>query len=125
MRLTLQEIDTTPTEIKLHQNSRILEISFDDGHTFSLPYEYLRVYTPSAEAVGHGPGQEILQIGKENVTINELKPVGNYAITPVFSDGHKTGIYTWPLLYKLGLEYKELWAAYLDKLEATGQPRHQ
>lgn len=125
MRLNVQETDTKPTEIKLHQQSRVLEISFDDGRTFSLPYEYLRVYTPSAEAIGHGPGQEVLQIGKENVTINEVKPVGNYAIAPIFSDGHSTGIYTWPLLYKLGSEYQELWATYLGKLEAAGQSRRQ
>lgn len=125
MRLTVEEIDMIPTEIKLHQNSRILEISFDNGETFSLPYEYLRVYTPSAEAIGHGPGQEILQLGKENVTIEELKPVGNYAIAPVFSDGHSTGIYTWPLLYKLGSEYQSLWAAYLSRLEEAGHRRNQ
>lgn len=125
MRLTVHEIDTVPTEIKLHQNSRILEISFDDGQTFSLPYEYLRVYTPSAEAIGHGPGQEILQVGKEDVTIDELKPIGNYAIAPVFSDGHSSGIYTWPLLYKLGSEYSTLWTAYLNKLEEAGHRHNQ
>ncbi|GAB4255430.1 MAG: DUF971 domain-containing protein [Methylomicrobium sp.] len=125
MRLNLETIDTVPTEIKLHQQSRVLEISFDNGETFLLPYEYLRVYTPSAEAVGHGPGQEVLQVGKEDVTVTELKPVGNYAIAPVFSDGHSTGIYTWPLLYKLGSDYAELWETYLYKLETAGHQRRQ
>lgn len=123
MRLKIEPCNTQPTEIKLHQLSRILEISFDNGNTFNLPCEYLRVYTPSAEALGHSPGQEILQVGKENVTINEIKPIGNYAVTLVFSDGHNTGIYSWDLLYKLGAEYQSLWADYLQRLEAAGQPR--
>ncbi len=125
MRLTVNPCNTWPTEIKLHQVSNILEISFDDGSVFKLPCEYLRVYTPSAEAVGHAPGQEILQMGKENVTITEIKPVGNYAIAPVFSDGHNSGIYTWDLLYKLGSEYQMLWAEYLNKLEAAGHKRKE
>lgn len=125
MRLTVNPCNTWPTEIKLHQVSNILEISFDDGNVFQLPYEYLRVYTPSAEAVGHAPGQEILQTGKEDVAIKEIKPIGNYAITPVFSDGHNSGIYTWDLLYKLGAEYPELWANYLNKLEASGYKRRE
>ena len=125
MRLTVNPCNTWPTEIKLHQVSNILEISFDDGSVFKLPCEYLRVYTPSAEAVGHSPGQEILQMGKENVTITEIKPVGNYAIAPVFSDGHNSGIYTWDLLYKLGSEYQMLWADYLNKLEAAGHKRKE
>jgi DUF971 family protein len=123
MRLTVQPCHTIPTEIKLHQVSRLLEISFDDGSVFKLPYEYLRVYTPSAEAVGHAPGQEVLQVGKEDVTIEEIKPIGNYGITPVYSDGHSTGIYTWDLLYKLGAEYPALWADYLQRLEAAGHQR--
>ena len=123
MRLTIQESHRIPTEIKLHQQSAILEISFDDDSTFKLPCEYLRVYTQSAEAVGHGPGQEILQVGKENITITEIRPVGNYAITPTFSDGHNTGIYTWDLLYKLGAEYDTLWPAYLQELAASGHER--
>ena len=123
MRVSSPTINATPTEIKLHQASKILEISFDDGNTFKLPYEYLRVYTPSAEAVGHGPGQEVLQLGKEDITITEIKPVGNYAIAPVFSDGHNSGIYTWALLYKLGADYQNLWQAYLDKLKAAGHMR--
>lgn len=125
MRLTVNPCNTWPTEIKLHQVSNILEISFDDGSVFKLPCEYLRVYTPSAEAVGHAPGQEILQMDKENVTITEIKPVGNYAIAPVFSDGHNSGIYTWDLLYKLGSEYQMLWADYLNKLEAAGYKRKE
>lgn len=123
MRLTVPPIDASPTEIKLHQLSRILEIAFDDGKVFELPCEYLRVYTPSAEAVGHGPGQEVLQVGKENVNIDSIKPVGNYGIAPHFSDGHNTGIYTWALLYKLGTDYPLLWETYLYELEAAGYQR--
>lgn len=125
MRLIAEPIDTRPTEIKLHQISRVLEISFDNGETFNLPYEYLRVYTPSAEALGHGPGQEILQVNKEDVTISEIKPVGNYGIAPVFSDGHSTGIYTWELLYKLGSEYQQWWPDYLDRLKVSGHNRNE
>jgi DUF971 family protein len=120
MRLTVKSSNTWPTEIKLHQVSSILEISFDDGSVYQLPCEYLRVYTPSAEAIGHAPGQEILQVCKEDVTIKEIKTIGNYAISPVFSDGHNSGIYTWDLLYKLGAEYQILWTNYLNKLEAAG-----
>lgn len=125
MRLSVEPVNAVPTDIKLHQQSRVLEIQFDDGNTFSLPYEYLRVYTPSAESLGHGPGQEVLQTGKENVTIVELKPVGNYAIAPTFSDTHNTGIYTWDLLYKLGAEYETLWATYLQELEHAGHQRRE
>jgi DUF971 family protein len=123
MRLKIDTCDTLPTEIKLHQVSAVLEISFDNGQTFQLPCEYLRVYTPSAEAVGHGPGQDVLQIGKEAVTINEIRAVGNYAIQPVFSDGHSTGIYSWDLLYKLGNEYSDLWRSYLERLQQAGYQR--
>ena len=123
MRLTAKPSNTHPTEIKLHQVSNVVEISFDDGSVFKLPCEYLRVYTPSAEAVGHAPGQEVLQVDKEDVTIKEIKPIGNYAIAPVFSDGHNSGIYTWDLLYKLGAEYPALWADYLHNLEAAGHKR--
>ena len=112
MRLTVSPIHCHPTEIKLHQTSKVLEISFDDGKTFKLPYEYLRVYTQSAEALGHGAGQEILQTGKQDVGICEIKPMSLYSIAPVFTDGHHTGIYTWDLLYKLGTDYDTLWAAY-------------
>jgi DUF971 family protein len=125
MRLIVKPCNTWPTEIKLHQVSSILEISFDNGSVFKLPCEFLRVYTPSAEALGHAPGLEILQTGKEDVTIKEIKPIGNYAITPVFSDGHSTGIYTWDLLYKLGDEYQLLWADYLKNLEAAGHKRKE
>lgn len=120
MRLTAKPINSRPIEIKLHKVSNVLEISFDDSSVFKLPCEYLRVYTPSAEAVGHAPGQEILQVGKEDVTFKEIKPVGNYGIAPEFSDGHNTGIYTWDLLYKLGAEYQTLWADYLNRLAAAG-----
>jgi DUF971 family protein len=125
MRLTVKPANTHPTEIKLHQVSNIVEISFDDGSVFQLPAEYLRVYTPSAEALGHGPGQEVLQVDKEDVAIKEIRPVGNYAIALVFSDGHDSGIYTWDLLYKLGAEYQALWADYLHRLEAAGYKRKQ
>ncbi len=121
MRLKADPIDCQPTEIKLHQLSKILEVSFDDGNTFKLPCEYLRVFTPSAEALGHAPGQEILQTGKKEVGITEIKPVGNYGIAPAFTDGHKSGIYTWELLYKLGADYETLWATYLTELEAAGE----
>lgn len=123
MRLIVEPTNCTLTDIKLHQLSRILEISFDNGETFKLPCEYLRVYTPSAEALGHAPGQEILQTGKENVNITEIKPIGNYGISPVFSDGHNTGIYSWDMLYKLGSEYPTLWANYLKELEQAGHAR--
>jgi DUF971 family protein len=109
-----------PTEIKLHQKSRLLELSFDDGSHFKLPCEYLRVFSPSAEVRGHGPGQETLQTGKRNVEITDLAAVGNYAIQPFFSDGHDTGIYSWDLLYSLGVNYDEFWAEYLARLEAAG-----
>lgn len=121
MRLTVEPNNVTPTEIKYHAVSRALEISFDDGQSFTLPCEYLRVFTPSAEAVGHGPGQEVLQIHqKEDVSIVDIKPVGNYGIAPTFSDGHNSGIYTWAFLYKLGAEYEALWERYLQRLVAAG-----
>lgn len=120
MRLTVEPNNVTPTEIKYHAVSRVLEIRFDDGQSFTLPCEYLRVFTPSAEAVGHGPGQEVLQIHKEDVSIVDIKPVGNYGITPTFSDGHNSGIYTWAFLYKLGAEYETLWERYLQRLVAAG-----
>jgi DUF971 family protein len=113
----------TPTEIKLHQKSRVMEIAFDDGRTFRLPYEYLRVYSPSAEVRGHGPGQEVLQIGKRDVDIRSLEPVGSYAVQPTFSDGHATGIYSWDYLYELGVEQEDNWATYLRRLEAAGKSR--
>ncbi|MCP5267581.1 MAG: DUF971 domain-containing protein [Zoogloeaceae bacterium] len=112
-----------PTEIKLHQKSKVFEIAFDNGERFNLSFEYLRVFTPSAEARGHGPGQETLQIGKRDVGIEQIEPVGNYAIRPVFSDGHDSGLYSWDMLYNLGKHHDELWQTYLDRLEAEGKSR--
>jgi DUF971 family protein len=112
-----------PTEIKLHQISRLLEIAFDDGKTFHLPCEFLRVYSPSAEVRGHGPGQETLQAGKKNVEIRAVEPVGNYAVQLAFSDGHNTGIYSWDLLYHYGVNQAEMWQQYLQRLEAAGASR--
>lgn len=112
-----------PTEIKLHQKSRLLEISFDDGKTFQLPCEFLRIYSPSAEVRGHGPGQEVLQVGKKNVEITRVEPVGAYAIQLTFSDGHDTGIYSWDLLYEYGLRQEEMWQHYLERLEQAGASR--
>jgi DUF971 family protein len=112
-----------PTEIKLHQTSRVLELAFSNGSAFRLPYEFLRVHSPSAEVRGHGPGQETLQTGKKDVTINEVEPVGHYALRPVFSDGHDSGIYSWDYLYDLGVRQSELWQKYLDRLAAAGASR--
>ena len=100
-----------------------MEIAFDDGRTFRLPYEYLRVYSPSAEVRGHGPGQEVLQVGKRDVEISSLEPVGSYAVQPTFSDGHATGIYSWDYLYELGVEQDDNWATYLKRLESEGKRR--
>jgi len=112
-----------PSEIKLHQKSRILEISFNDGRTFKLPCEFLRVYSPSAEVRGHGPGQEVLQIGKREVAITKVEPVGQYAVQLTFSDGHDTGIYSWDLLYDYGVRQDEMWEHYLKRLEEAGASR--
>jgi DUF971 family protein len=112
-----------PTDITLHAASRVLEIAFDDGRVFKLPFEFLRVYSPSAEVRGHGPGQETLQVGKRDVTITRLDPVGHYAVQPVFSDGHASGIYSWSYLYEIGAEQEALWADYLAQLEAAGASR--
>ena len=112
-----------PTEIKLHQKSHILELAFENGDHFELSYEFLRVFTPSAEARGHGVGQETLQIGKRDVDILRIEPVGNYAIKPVFSDGHDSGLYSWDVLHTLCVHRDELWQAYLEKLEAEGASR--
>jgi DUF971 family protein len=114
-----------PTEIKLHQKSRVMEIAFSDGRGFRLPYEFLRVYSPSAEVRGHGPGQEVLQTGKREIDIRALEPVGSYAVQPVFSDGHSTGIYSWDYLYELGENQEKLWAKYLDRLSAAGASREK
>ena len=113
----------SPTDIVLHTASRVLEIAFDDGARFRLPFEFLRVYSPSADVRGHGPGQETLQEGKRNVTIDELEPVGHYAIKPTFSDGHDSGIYAWDYLYELGTQQERLWGEYLQRLEAAGASR--
>lgn len=112
-----------PVNIVLHQRSRALEIEFDDGAHFSLSCEYLRVHSPSAEVQGHGPGQEVLQVGKENVSITRIDPVGSYAVCLHFDDGHDTGIYTWENLYRLGAEEEKNWKRYLERLEAAGHGR--
>ncbi len=112
-----------PTEIKLHQVSRKLEIAFNDGTRFELPYEFLRVYSPSAEVRGHGPGQEVLQVGKQNIGIKSIEPVGSYAVTLTFSDGHDTGIYSWDYLYELGANYVALWDRYVSRMNAAGASR--
>jgi DUF971 family protein len=112
-----------PTALTLHQTSRVLEIGFDDGNTFRIPFELMRVYSPSAEVQGHGPGQEVLQTGKREVTLLELEPVGNYAVKPVFSDGHDSGLFSWDYLYFLGSEQDRLWADYLARLQAAGVER--
>ncbi|MDX1595260.1 MAG: DUF971 domain-containing protein [Gammaproteobacteria bacterium] len=112
-----------PTEIKLHKAQRLLEITFDDGARFEYPCEYLRVYSPSAEVRGHAPGQETLQVGKEEVNIEHIEPVGNYAVTLHFDDGHNTGIYNWELLYELGEQREMHWQRYLDQLAAAGHQR--
>lgn len=112
-----------PTAIKLHQASKLLEIHFDNHTECMLSCEFLRVYSPSAEVKGHGPGQEVLQIGKEDVNINAIEPVGNYAVKLVFSDGHDTGLYSWDYLYYLAEHYQALWLEYIGKLDAAGHPR--
>ena len=112
-----------PTAITLHQKSRVLEIAFADGRSFQLPYEYLRVYSPSAEVRGHGPGQEKLQANKREVGIERVEPVGSYALKPVFSDGHDSGLYSWDYLYELGTNQEAWWADYLTKLDAAGLSR--
>lgn len=112
-----------PEAITLHQASRRLELRYEDGTCFQLPYELLRVFSPSAEVRGHGPGQEVLQTGKEGVTIQSLRQVGNYAVAPSFSDGHDSGIYTWEWLYHLGQQQDALWREYLERLELAGIPR--
>lgn len=112
-----------PTEIKLHQKSRILDIAFSDGKTFQFPCEFLRVYSPSAEVSGHGPGQEVLQTGKKMVSIVKIEPVGNYAIQLNFTDGHNTGLYSWDLLYNFGLNQDKMWQRYLQRMEEAGASR--
>jgi DUF971 family protein len=109
-----------PVEINLHQKSRILEISYADGERFEFSYEFLRVHSPSAEVQGHGPGQGVLQVGKEDAMISHIEPVGSYAIQPTFDDGHDTGIYSWETLYDLGKNRDSYWKRYLEKLETAG-----
>lgn len=119
----LQPDTPTPTAITVHQQSRQLEVQFSDGASFRIPFELMRVYSPSAEVQGHGPGQEVLQTGKRDVGIVALEPVGNYAVQPTFSDGHDSGIYTWEYLYRLGAEQDRLWREYFERLEAAGLDR--
>jgi DUF971 family protein len=113
----------TPTEITLHTQSRLLEIAFDDGARYKLPFEFLRVYSPSAEVRGHGPGQETLQVGKRNVQLTDIEPSGSYAIKLIFDDGHDSGLYTWEYLYELGKYQDGMWQDYLNKLEEAGASR--
>jgi Uncharacterized protein conserved in bacteria len=112
-----------PTEITLRKAKHVLEIAYSDGQRFQLPTEYLRVFSPSAEVRGHGPGQETLQVGKEDVNIEQIEQVGSYAIQPHFDDGHNTGIYAWDTLYDLGVNYEKNWQDYLERLAAAGQQR--
>lgn len=112
-----------PTAITLHQVSQVLEIAFDDGQTFNLPFEFLRVWSPSAEVRGHGSGQEVLQTGKRGIGISALEPVGNYALQPTFSDGHNTGLYSWDYLHTLGVKQESMWQDYLARLAAAGASR--
>jgi len=113
----------TPEALTVHSASRVLEVGFSDGKTFRIPFELMRVYSPSAEVQGHGPGQETLQTGKREVTVVEIEPVGNYAVKPTFSDGHDTGLFTWEYLYFLGSQEQELWADYDKRLQAAGAQR--
>ena len=112
-----------PTDITVHQQSRVLEVGFSDGAAFRIPFELMRVYSPSAEVQGHGPGQEVLQTGKREVGLTGLEPVGNYAVQPTFSDGHDSGIFSWGYLYHLGAHQAELWQQYLERLAAAGLDR--
>jgi len=119
----LQAGAPTPESITVHNRSHVLEIGFSDGKVFKIPFELMRIYSPSAEVQGHGPGQEILQTGKRNVDLLDLQPVGNFAVQPTFSDGHNTGIFTWDLLYELGARQQERWAEYERRLAAAGVDR--
>ncbi len=114
-----------PVDIRLHRASRTLEVGFDDGQRYTMPCEYLRVYSPSAEVRGHGPGQETLQTGKEAVNIDAIEQVGNYAVKLCFDDGHDSGIYSWDVLYTLGRDYDTLWPQYLERLARAGHERHE
>ncbi|MGA8787282.1 MAG: DUF971 domain-containing protein [Polaromonas sp.] len=119
----LQAGSPTPVALTVHSQSRILEIAFSDGAEFRIPFELMRIYSPSAEVQGHGPGQEILQTGKREVNVVELEPIGNYAVKPVFSDGHESGLFTWDYLYHLGADESRLWDEYRQRLQAAGVER--
>ena len=119
----LQADSPTPTALTVHSQSRMLEVAFSDGAEFKIPFELMRVYSPSAEVQGHGPGQEVLQTGKRDVGVVELESVGNYAVKPVFSDGHESGIFSWDYLYHLGVNQDQLWSDYNQRLEAAGMSR--
>ena len=119
----LQADSPTPTALTVHNQSRMLEITFSDGKAFNIPFELMRVYSPSAEVQGHGPGQEVLQTGKREINLLELEPIGNYAVKPVFSDGHESGIFSWDYLYFLGNEQNRLWDDYNRRLQAAGAER--
>jgi DUF971 family protein len=119
----LTQSTPSPESITLHNKSRVLEVGFSDGKTFRIPFELMRVYSPSAEVQGHGPGQEVLQTGKREVAVMALEPVGNYAVQPTFSDGHDSGIFSWDYLYLLGSKEAELWADYNARLAAAGVDR--
>lgn len=112
-----------PTELKLHQKSRLLEVAFDDGKQFTFSCEFLRVYSPSAEVRGHGPGQEVLQVGKKNIDIAAIEPVGSYAVKLVFSDGHDTGIYSWDYFHDLGVKHDDYWKTYLTRMANAAASR--
>ncbi|MEY4693761.1 MAG: hypothetical protein RLZZ95_210 [Pseudomonadota bacterium] len=119
----LKKESPTPESLTVHGQSKVLEIGFSDGAHFRIPFELMRVYSPSAEVQGHGPGQEVLQTGKREVTIAEIEPVGNYAVKPTFSDGHESGLFTWEYLYFLGDQQQALWQQYEDRLQAAGMSR--
>lgn len=119
----LTPVNPSPLDLTVHAKSRLLEVAFSDGARFRIPFELMRVYSPSAEVQGHGPGQETLQTGKRDVTLLGLEPVGHYAVKPLFSDGHDTGIFSWDYLYELGQHQERLWADYLARLAAAGLDR--
>ncbi|MDB5845210.1 MAG: hypothetical protein JWP79_2520 [Polaromonas sp.] len=119
----LQAGSPTPVALTVHSQSRLLEIAFSDGAQFRIPFELMRIYSPSAEVQGHGPGQEVLQTGKREVNVVELEPIGNYAVKPVFSDGHESGLFTWDYLYHLGADQRQLWDDYERRLKAAGALR--
>lgn len=116
-------MERVPTEIRLRKKARCLSLTYPDGLSFELPFEFLRVYSPSAEVKGHGPGQEVLQVGKEDVRVTSIEPIGRYAVRLQFDDGHNTGLYTWKYLHELGSDYDKRWQDYLDRLQAAGYAR--